>query len=549
MATTVTLRRWQRDALIAFADRPQDDFLAVACPGAGKTTFALAAVRAELGGQPRPLVITVPTAHLKQQWSESAARFGLHLDPEWRPEDGLAADMHGVVVTYAQAASARHHLRRMIEGGIVVLDEVHHAASDRSWGDGVFHSFQTAAVRLLLSGTPFRSDDNPIPFVRYTFGDHGEAVADFEYGYGEALLEGGVVRPVYFPRFDGHMEWVDASGAVKEATFTDEVDRADWSARLRTALDCDGNWLPTVLEKANERLERIRKAHENAGGLVIAIDHEHAREIAVRLGSISGNTPEVVLSDDPRASAKIASFAESDDPWIIAVRMISEGVDVPRLRVAVFATTTTTALFFRQAVGRVARWTPGLTTQPAYFFVPDDHRLRGHAATIAMQRRHSVEKRPTPERPVKDPALDDPTEQMSLFAALSSTVLDDDGTPGRGGDGIDPDEPPLAASVGDLVGHPFDLPPPPPLAGRDATIDVPDALADIRSRFAGKRELRDKNSDRVRTIARILGWEHRAVNGELNRRSGVHRITEATTQQLEKRLTSAEEWLDELTGR
>lgn len=550
MAMTVTLRRWQRDALIAFADRPHPDFLAVACPGAGKTTFALAAVRAELGGLSRPLVITVPTAHLKQQWAESAARFGLHLDPEWRPEDGLAPDMHGVVVTYAQAASARHHLRSLVDGGVVVLDEVHHAASDRSWGDGVFHAFQTAGVRLLLSGTPFRSDDNPIPFVRYTFGDHGEAVADFEYGYGDALIEGGVVRPVYFPRFDGHMEWVDASGAIKEATFADDVDRQDWSARLRTALDCDGNWLPTVLEKAHARLERIRHTHDDAGGLVIAIDHEHAREIAVRLESISGQRPEVVLSDDPKASSKIAAFASSPDLWIVAVRMISEGVDVPRLRVAVFATTTTTALFFRQAVGRIARWTPGLTTQPAYFFVPDDHRLRGHAASIALQRRHSVEKRPVSDVPVKDPAaLDDPTEQMSLFAALSSTVLEGSQAEESGSDGIDPDEPALSSSVGDLVGHPFDLPPPPPLLGRSQAVEATDAIADIRSRFVGKRELRDKNSDRVRTIARILGWEHRAVNGELNRRSGVHRITEATTQQLETRLTSADEWLEELTGR
>ena len=122
MATTVTLRRWQRDALIAFADRPHPDFLAVACPGAGKTTFALSSIRAELGGQAKPLVICVPTAHLKQQWAEAAARFGLHLDPQWNSNDGLAKDMHGIIVTYSQAASARHHLRTFAEAGVVVLD-------------------------------------------------------------------------------------------------------------------------------------------------------------------------------------------------------------------------------------------------------------------------------------------------------------------------------------------------------------------------------------------------------------------------------------------
>lgn len=544
MTTTVSLRRWQRDALIAFADRPLPDFLAVACPGAGKTTFALAAIRSELGGQAKPLAITVPTAHLKQQWADAAARFGLHLDPDWRPEEGLTPDMHGVVMTYAQAASARHHVRSMMQGGVVVLDEVHHAANDRSWGDGVYHAFQNADVRLLLSGTPFRSDDNPIPFVRYTFGDHGEAVADIEYGYGDALTEGGVVRPVYFPRFDGHMEWVDSTGALKEATFGDEISREDWSSRLRTALDPDGNWLPTVLEKAHERLTQIRAKHGDAGGLIIATDHEHAHQIVSRLTLLTGKPPVLVLSDDPDASQKIDAFSANDEPWIVAVRMISEGVDVPRLRVAVFATTTTTALFFRQAVGRVARWTPGLSVQPAYFYIPDDHRLRGHASTIALERRHSIDKRPASAEPAREAEFDDAAEQMSLFAPLSSTVVDQ----GRGADGIDPDEAPLVSSGADLVGHPFDLPPPPPLAGRSDEPAIPTALTDLRSRFVTKRELRDRNADRARTLARVLGWEHRAINAELNRRSGVHRVTEATIEQLERRVRAADEWLDELTG-
>lgn len=543
MSSTVSLRRWQRDALIAFADRPLPDFLAVACPGAGKTTFALAAIRAELAGQPHPVVITVPTAHLKQQWAEAGARFGLHLDPDWHPESGMPSDMHGLVVTYAQAASARHKLREVIEGGVVVLDEIHHAANDRSWGDGVFHAFSTAGVRLLLSGTPFRSDNNPIPFVRYTFGDHGDAVADVEYGYGDALTEGGVVRPVYFPRFDGHMEWVDASGTIKEATFTDTVTREDWSARLRTALDPDGNWLPTVLQKADQRLDRVRMQHPNAGGLVIATDHEHAHAITTRLTAICGEAPTLVLSDDVHASDKIEAFAASDAKWVVAVRMISEGVDVPRLRVAVFATTTTTALFFRQAVGRVARWTAGLAVQPSYFFIPDDHRLRSHAATIALERRHSIDKRPSTET-TRDVAFDEPTEQMSLFAALSSSVLEEVDT----ADGLDVGEAEVVVSGADLVGHPFDLPPPPPLAGRTAATAIPEELTALRSRFTSKRELRDRNADRARTIARIVGWEHRAVNGELNRRSGVHRITEATVQQLERRLAVADEWLEDLTG-
>lgn len=183
--------------------------------------------------------------------------------------------------------------------------------------------------------------------------------------------------------------------------------------------------------------------------------------------------------------------------------------------------------------------------QPSYFFIPDDHRLRQQAATIALERRHSIDKRPTKAAP-REVDFDAPTEQISLFAALSSTVVDE--STADSANGLDPSEAPLVSSGADLIGHPFDLPPPPPLAGVAATPDVPGELHAIRSRFASKQELRDKNADRARTIARIVGWEHRAVNGELNRRSGVHRITEATAQQLERRLVAADEWLDELTG-
>src|SRR5690606_31635742 len=163
--------------------------------------------------------------------------------------------------------------------------------------------------------------------------------------------------------------------------------------RLRTALSLEGDWLPTVLTRANERLLEIRRTHTNAAGLVIAVDHEHARGIAKLLKRLHRVDAKIALSDAPKASRIIADFAASDDPWIVAVRMISEGVDIPRLRAGVFATTTATPMFFRQAVGRIARWTPGIRSQRAYLSLPDDPRLRVHALGIAQARRHNIELR------------------------------------------------------------------------------------------------------------------------------------------------------------
>ena len=547
MSRHVSLRPWQRDALDAFGRRRGDNFLAVACPGAGKTTFALAACRQYLAGESRPLVVVVPTQHLKLQWAEAAARFGIHLDPDWTERSGLASDMHGIVTTYAQVAMSSGALAGLVTNGMVVLDEIHHAADERSWGDGVTQAFAPAACRLLLSGTPFRSDDSPIPFVGYSFGDYGDAIADYEYGYGEALLDGGVVRPVFFPRFDGHMEWRGADGEEHNATFNDDVTRDKWGARLRTALSIDGEWLPAVVTRAHERLVEIRKTHPEAGGLVIATDQEHARGIVKLLKRFHRVDAKLALSDDPKASQVITKFAASDDAWIVAVRMISEGVDIPRLRVGVYATTTVTPMFFRQAVGRIARWTPGQRSQRAYLFLPDDPRLRVHALGIAQSRRHSIElrlrRREADEGefdayPGAERAED---QQLSLFAALSSSVLGADESPI---DGVDPDED-VVLEPADLRSFTIDLPPPPPLPGRVGDLE---GVGPVRSRHSDKKRLRDRNASIVKDLARVTGLGHRAVNGELNRLAGIVRIDEATVPQLSRRATVANAWLDDPTS-
>src|SRR5581483_10784286 len=217
-------------------------------------------------------------------------------------------------------------------------------------------TFADASRRLALSGTPFRSDTRAIPFVRY---DGDEAVPDYEYSYGDALADRRVVRPVYFPRTNGHMEWSAPDGSLHSATFDDALSAARAGERLRTALSLEGDWLPTVLGAAVERLGMIRREQPDAGGLVIATDQEHARGIAEMLRDRFHTRARVVTSDDPAASAGIHAYAAGREPWLVAVRMVSEGVDIPRLRVGVYATTTATELFFRQAVGRLVRWTRG----------------------------------------------------------------------------------------------------------------------------------------------------------------------------------------------
>jgi superfamily II DNA or RNA helicase len=534
MTRTVQLRRWQKVAFDRFVASPKRDFLAVATPGAGKTTFALTAARHELGARPARLVVVAPTAHLKHQWARAAARFSLHLDPAWSPGDGaLPEDMHGIVTSYHQVATNATLFARLARDAFVVLDELHHAGEDRAWGEAIREAFSPAGRRLALSGTPFRSDTCAIPFVTYT-GD--QAVPDFEYGYGDALVDRRVVRPVFFPTTNGHMEWTAPDGTIHSATFDDRLDGVRASQRLRTALSLEGEWLPAVLRAANERLLEVRREQADAAGLVIATDREHARGIAALLRSRFAASARLVTSDDPDASAEIARFAGSSDPWLVAVRMVSEGVDIPRLRVGVYATTTSTELFFRQAVGRLVRWTRGVPRQRAWLFIPDDPRLRAYAAGIAEQRRHSLRRAERDEEPEREPGEDEASggdgEQMSLFAVISA-VATDLGEPVSHGVEEVFEEPEDADDHFELA-----LAPPPPLRGEGGAI-VDGAL----TRREEKLELRDANARAARDLARRTGLSHAEVNAELNRRSGLRRVAEATIAQLDERLAAAERWL------
>src|SRR3954463_5539040 len=193
---TSSLRAWQRRAMVEYLRRRSEDFLAVATPGAGKTTFALR-IAAELlaDGTVDAITVVTPTEPLKTQWAGAAGRVGIQLDPSFRNADlHSAADFHGAVVTYAQVgmAPAVHRRRTMTRPTLVSLDEIHHAGDSRSWGEGVRDAFEPAVRRLMLTGTPFRSDENPIPFVTYERGGGGvqRSRSDSSYGYGDALRDG-----------------------------------------------------------------------------------------------------------------------------------------------------------------------------------------------------------------------------------------------------------------------------------------------------------------------------------------------------------------------
>ncbi|WP_412745211.1 DEAD/DEAH box helicase [Krasilnikovia sp. MM14-A1004] len=392
LETFPPLRAWQRKALVEYLRRRTPDFTAVATPGAGKTTFALR-IAAELlnDGTVEAVTVVCPTEHLKTQWASAAARVGIQLDAAFRNADVHSArDFHGAVLTYAQVgmAPAVHRRRTMTRRTMVILDEIHHAGDSRTWGDGVKDAFEPAERRLMLTGTPFRSDDNPIPFVTYERGDDGlqRSHSDSTYGYADALRD-GVVRPVIFLAYSGETRWRTSAGDELAARLGEPMTKDLVAQAWRTALDHRGDWMPQVLRAADARLSRLREhGMTDAGGLVIASDQQTARAYAKLLETITGEKPSVVLSDDQGASGRIATFADSEQRWLVAVRMVSEGVDIPRLAVGVYATSASTPLYFAQAIGRFVR--ARRQGETATVFLPSVPHLLGLASEMEVERDH-----------------------------------------------------------------------------------------------------------------------------------------------------------------
>lgn len=418
----LALRSWQKAAYQEYFSAPRRDFLLVATPGAGKTAFALT-IAAELLARREIAAITVvtPTEHLKYQWAQAANQIGIALDPAFSNARGRAsADYTGVALTYAQVAAhpILHRQRTEYRRTMVIFDEIHHAGDALSWGEAAREAFEPAKRRLALTGTPFRSDANPIPFVSYRQDPDGNwrSCSDYVYGYGPALSD-GVVRPVIFLAYSGQMRWQSRAGDEITAALGAPMTADQLSQAWRTALDPAGEWVARVLEAADRRLTEVRRDMPDAGGLVIAGDHESARAYAALLRGLTGTRPVVVLSDDPAASKKIARFGGSADRWMVAVRMVSEGVDIPRLAVGVYATSVSTALFFAQAVGRFVR--ARRRGETASVFLPSIPVLLGYAAELETERDHVL----------RPPGDEDPDRELREAQRLRDTADRPEGTP------------------------------------------------------------------------------------------------------------------------
>lgn len=372
-------RKWQAGFLDAWeanvgTKRP---FMLIAIPGSGKTFAALKAASDWMRrASDRRVMVVVPTDNLRNQWKSEAALFGIDLQTK---EFGtnFKSGYIGGVVTYHLVANQPLVFRKLcsVAPTLVIFDEIHHCGDDSHFGSGIKDGFELAEEKLLMSGTPWKSDGMPIPFVRYDGG--GYALGDYRYDYPNALTD-EVIRYLVFDHSKGTItnELTGDSLEVSESITEEEAAR-----RLRPLLDPDGQYIRKQIEDAHRKLIECRRTIPDAGGLAICIDQFHAAKVARLIKQITRCEPSVIVSDSDMENDSVESFRKSNKEWLVAVRKVSEGTDIKRLQVLCYATNVTTELFFRQVIGRVSR-VRNLEDYEGYVYLPADPRLIAAARNI-----------------------------------------------------------------------------------------------------------------------------------------------------------------------
>ena len=425
------LRNWQRKALTAVLESHAagvTDFLLVACPAAGKTRLAIAVAQS----LPEYRIMhVVPSDSLVKQAIANYADAGIEL-VDFRECDGEEPqDTSGIVVTYQSMVTRSPILRRLCrKPTLVILDEIHHSGDSKAWGDATLDGCGGASFRLLMSGTPWRSDGMAIPFVEYD--DSGQLMPDFDYSIGSAWSDDpSPIRHVEFPFVDAQSRYI-MEGETRESKLS-EVEHGghDFAATLRNAHY--GDWLDYALQLAIRDLDDRRRVRPNAGGIIWARDMRHAEYVASKIQTLSGRKPEIVSADVKDSGSIIEAFRRSLDPWIVNIQILGEGIDLPRCEVGVHAGKTFETRWLTQAAFRLLRKTHVNDAARAAFYVPHVGPAVAWVAELEAIQHIALKDKREPDRPLGPREPSEPFRVIDLGskdAELSFMAGRDGAVPG-----------------------------------------------------------------------------------------------------------------------
>lgn len=433
-ASMIKLRPWQEEALSKAIEwllvrRSDRHFLINAAPGAGKTIAACAIADTLIArGEIDRVVVVAPRVEVANQWAQDFSLVTRRYMGKVTGADGNINEMGlDVCATWAAVQGLSDAFQALCNSArtLVICDEHHHAAVKAAWGTGADSAFENAAFVLVLTGTPIRSDGERSVWLAYDDEgaiDHPED-GTYTLTYGQAV-DLQYCRPVTFHRHEGLFtvdledgEAINVS-SKKPAELTSELKRIPGLQRALNfyRLACtpqyekDGRtplltgYQATMLEWGNQKLSELRTRMPDAGGLVIAPSIDVAEYMVALIERIEGEAPILVHSQLANPENRINAFRRTNKRWLVSVAMVSEGVDIPRLRVLVYLSSALTELAFRQAIGRVVRTYGPQDDTRAYVVMPSFDVLETYARRVEEEMSPGARKEPAAPRTKRCPA-------------------------------------------------------------------------------------------------------------------------------------------------
>jgi superfamily II DNA or RNA helicase len=400
----VKMRQWQQSCLDAFVEhrtvKKKNIFLFEACPGAGKSFMAAELTRnmvmVEENEDPNNridlVIVIVPWTSIQGDESNGMiqtfdvnnlkTRNRLMIRGSRIVSQPVPTDLDAIITTYAEAmcAEAIDTCKLWKSKGLklaIIFDEIHHANElDGAWGSYAEQLQALAEMTIVMSGTFFRTDGFPIKFVPYTADGYPELSCP-AYKYASGVRD-RVVRPVSCRFTNVDLRCIeDDKGVSDTSLFSVSPMDKNLGKMMAEVFHPEGDCVRKLILDVDEHLTRTRRRFPNAGALFTcrpgrgeSSEDKHVHQIAQKIRQYTGKEVVVVTHVDKNSEGKIAAFRNSYTPYLVAVNMVSEGVDIPRLRAIGFMRYISSEMMFRQIVGRSVRMTDDEDGTASMIFMP-----------------------------------------------------------------------------------------------------------------------------------------------------------------------------------
>jgi superfamily II DNA or RNA helicase len=404
-------------------------------PGGGKsgacTLFASKLLHANLVDH---ALWVVPRKSLAEQAEEA------FLHPDFNPhgftlrpnQDNcfplLRPPHRGVISTYQAIAAQPEIYLHLVQAGrlLLILDEVQFLADESAaaWTKAVTPLVQRARYSLLCSGTLFRNDRMPIPFIDYSEPDDDGLRfphADIEYPLRLAIAERAIV-PIELILSGGccHYEYNSETYEVDLQTAPSQEESRALQTFLASLDSVHGvidrmlaHWRDWTQHNYRSRLIVVANRQSQAKNLAKYIESRHGLRCCLAISE---------LDDSQDNLKRFRKYKEGD--CLVTVGMAYVGLDVPDLTHMAFLSATRSFPYLLQAFARISRvdYACGLPYERLFGFVftPDDGPMRRHWNWLRTAQVLGIK-----DRAQRNPGTDgsEPREVRSdLFVPISATL-------------------------------------------------------------------------------------------------------------------------------